>query len=265
MGLTNKSTGLYAFLEDLERDDPIKSHGVIALAGNPNTGKSTVFNALTGLNQHTGNWPGKTVVLAKGTYQHREKRMLLVDLPGTYSLLVNSAEEQVARDFICFGRPDATVVVADATCLERNLNLILQVMEITPRVILCLNLMDEARRKKIGIDVEGLEDLLGIRVVATAARQRYGLEELKEAIHHMVFNERPTSPRRVKYDDDIEKAITALEEGISQLLNGQISSRWVALRLLDGDLGIIDELKKYMETSVMGGLNICLPPETLRL
>ena len=108
---------------------------VIALAGNPNTGKSTLFNALTGLKQHTGNWPGKTVLLARGSCTHRGRQFHLVDLPGTYSLLANSAEEEVARDFICFARPDATIVVTDATCLERNLNLVLQVLEITPRVV----------------------------------------------------------------------------------------------------------------------------------
>ena len=120
---------------------------IIALGGNPNVGKSTVFNSLTGLNQRTGNWPGKTVVNAQGRYRFQDQNFILVDIPGTYSLMANSAEEEVARDFICFGNPDVTVVVADATCLERNLNLVMQVMEITDRVVLCVNLMDEARKK----------------------------------------------------------------------------------------------------------------------
>ena len=122
---------------------------VIALAGNPNVGKSTVFNALTGMNQHTGNWPGKTVALAQGRCRRGQNDFLLVDLPGTYSLLAHSAEEEVARDFICFGRADATIVVCDATCLERSLNLVLQILEMTGRVVVCVNLLDEARKKHI--------------------------------------------------------------------------------------------------------------------
>lgn len=121
---------------------------VIALAGNPNVGKSTVFNALTGLRQHTGNWPGKTVDHAQGTFSYRDKSFLLVDLPGTYSILAHTVEEEIARDFICFGKPDVTVVVLDATSLERNLNLALQVMEITSQVIVCVNLIDEAQKRK---------------------------------------------------------------------------------------------------------------------
>ena len=147
----------------------------VALAGNPNTGKSTVFNALTGLNQHTGNWPGKTVLQSTGTYIFREREFKLVDLPGTYSLLANSPEEQVARDFLYFGNPHVTVIVADATCLERNLNLILQVLEITNRAVVCLNLMDEAKRKGIEVDVNRLQELLMVPVVPTVARKRQGL------------------------------------------------------------------------------------------
>jgi Ferrous iron transport protein B. len=148
MGLTNQSTGLGALKEMFEVRVESPDDIVIALAGNPNTGKSTVFNSLTGLKQHTGNWPGKTVTNAQGRYRHRDKKYILVDLPGTYSLLASSVEEEVARDFICFGNPDATVVVVDATCLERNLNLVLQILEITSNVVVCVNLMDEAKRKK---------------------------------------------------------------------------------------------------------------------
>ena len=147
MGLTKQSTSLGVLKGttgvDIEASDEI----IVALAGNPNTGKSTVFNSLTGLKQHTGNWPGKTVTRARGRYRYRDREYVLVDLPGTYSLLANSMEEQVAGEFICFGRPEATVVVTDATCLERNLNLVLQIMEITDRVVVCVNLMDEAARK----------------------------------------------------------------------------------------------------------------------
>jgi len=159
----------------------------VALAGNPNVGKSTIFNALTGLHQHTGNWPGKTVDNAQGSFQFQQKSFLLVDLPGTYSLLAHTVEEQIARDFLCFASPDVTVVVLDATCLERNLNLALQVFEITPKVIICLNLMDEARKKNIMIDVPSLERELGVPVVAAAARQGKGLPELQEKILQVVL------------------------------------------------------------------------------
>jgi len=140
---------------------------VIALAGNPNTGKSTVFNSLTGLKQHTGNWPGKTVTNARGKYTHRCRDFVLVDLPGTYSLFANSADEEVARDFICSGEPRVTVVVTDATSLERNLNLVLQVLEITNQVVLCVNLLDEAQRKKIHVDLRILSEILGVPVIGT--------------------------------------------------------------------------------------------------
>ncbi|MDD3074162.1 MAG: FeoB small GTPase domain-containing protein, partial [Eubacteriales bacterium] len=148
MGLTKQSTGTGVRKDLYLTSAGQRNEKVIALAGNPNTGKSTVFNSLTGMNQHTGNWPGKTVATAQGRYQYGDDNYLLVDLPGTYSLLSASVEEEVARDFICFGQPDVTVVVADATCLERNLNLILQILEITDRVVVCVNLMDEAKRKK---------------------------------------------------------------------------------------------------------------------
>ena len=143
---------------------------VVALAGNPNTGKSTVFNALTGLKQHTGNWPGKTVTRAEGGYTYACRRYKLVDLPGTYSLLSASQDEEIARDFILFGQPDCTIVVVDATCLERNLNLALQVLEISDRVVVCVNLMDEARRKGLEVDVRSLSRDLGAPAVPTAAR-----------------------------------------------------------------------------------------------
>ena len=141
---------------------------VEALAGNPNPGKSTNINGLTGLKQHTGNWPGKTVTQTKGRYRHRNRTINLVDLPGTYSLLAGSPEEQVARDFICFGAPSVTIVVVDAGCLERHLNLVLQVMEITPKTILCVNLIDEAEKRNIRIDYKKLHILLVIPVFMMA-------------------------------------------------------------------------------------------------
>lgn len=155
---------------------------VVALAGNPNTGKSTIFNRLTGLRQHTGNWPGKTIARAEGGFSLGDRRYKVVDLPGTYSLLSASPDEEVARDFILFGRPDVTVVVMDATALERNLNLCQQVLQVAERGVVCLNLMDEARMHGITIDVEGIERALGVPVIPTAARQGVGIRQLLETI-----------------------------------------------------------------------------------
>ena len=183
---------------------------MIALAGNPNVGKSTVFNILTGLRQHTGNWPGKTVDNAQGTFTYKNKSYLLVDLPGTYSLLSHTVEEEIARDFLCFGRPDVTLVVLDATCLERNLNLALQVMEITPNVVVCVNLMDEARKKKITIDTESLKKELGVPVVAAAARNGEGLGELREPLHQVATGIITPNPRQIVYSDKVENAVEKL-------------------------------------------------------
>lgn len=167
---------------------------VIALAGNPNVGKSSVFNELTGMRQHTGNWPGKTVDLAQGTTTYKNQRYVLVDLPGTYSLIAHSAEEEVARDFIHSPDSDLTVVVCDATSLERNLNLVLQIMQITEKVVVCVNLMDEARSKKIAIDLPKLQELLGVPVVGTSAVKKEGIEELMEAVRQVAFGEVTSNP-----------------------------------------------------------------------
>lgn len=176
-------------------------HCLVALAGNPNTGKSTLFNALTKLKQHTGNWPGKTVQQARGYYRHHGSLITVVDLPGAYSLWPCSPEEEVTRDFLCFEKADVVVVVADATCLERNLNFVLQVMEVAPRVVVCLNLIDEARRKKIHIDVDKLQESLGVPVIPTAARSGENLKLLKEAIYRAAFDagctkEKTTAPEK---------------------------------------------------------------------
>ena len=176
--------------------NPDKWDILIALAGNPNVGKSTVFNALTGLRQHTGNWPGKTIVRAEGAFAHQEKRVKLVDLPGTYSLQAGSMDEEVARDFILFGRPDVTIVVVDATRLERNLNLTLQILDISDQVVVYLNLIDEARRKGIAIDANQLERELGVPVVSGVARDNVGVEELLDRAHSLAVGKPSTTPYR---------------------------------------------------------------------
>ncbi|MGE3617917.1 MAG: ferrous iron transport protein B, partial [Gemmatimonadales bacterium] len=223
----------------------------MALAGNPNTGKSTVFNALTGLRQHTGNWPGKTVARAEGSFQLGAKRARIVDLPGTYSLQAGSADEEVARDFILFGRPDVTVVVLDATRLERNLNLALQVLEITDRVVVCLNLMDEARRHGIGIDVPALAARLGVPVVGASARRGEGIPELLEAIGRIAAGEVETRPFRIEeHPPAVEAAIGALTPLIATAFPGLPNARWVALRLLNGD----ERVRSAVETGELGSL-----------
>ena len=209
---------------------------VAALAGNPNTGKSTVFNALTGLRQHTGNWPGKTVTRAEGGFEFGDKRYKLVDLPGTYSLLAASPDEEVARDFILFGQPDVTVVVVDATRLERNLNLVLQVLEITPRVVVCLNLIDEARRHRLQVDERRLARDLGVPVVPTAARYREGFGLLLQTIAEVATGQTVGRPSRIaNHPPEIRVAITRLVQQIETAFPGLPNARWVALRLLDGD------------------------------
>lgn len=235
MGLTRKSTGISAVGETLVIHKNSPNDRVIALAGNPNVGKSTVFNALTGMKQHTGNWPGKTVTNAQGEYERNGTRYIMVDIPGTYSLMANSAEEEVARDFLCFGEPDATIVVADATCLERNLNLLLQTMEITPNTILCVNLLDEAAKKQIRIDLDELSCQLGIPVVGASARAGKGLEELMETVAAVTSGKKTTSPISVDYGAAAEQALAVVESAVAPLVHGRLNPRWVGLKLLDAD------------------------------
>ncbi len=209
---------------------------LVALAGNPNTGKSTVFNAFTGLRQHTGNWPGKTVTRAEGYFTVGGDRFKLIDLPGTYSLQAATTDEEVARDALLFGKPDVTVIVLDATRLERNLNLALQVLEITPRVVVCLNLMDEARRLGIAVDPTALSRELGVPVVAAAARRGEGVDALREAVRAVATGSLATAPRLVRdFSPAIESVIREVERAVQAVEPERPNARWVAMRLLNGD------------------------------
>lgn len=208
----------------------------VALAGNPNTGKSTIFNALTGLKQHTGNWPGKTVQSATGTAYYKETRFQFVDLPGTYSLLSNSEDEQVARDYLLFENPDVTVVVADASRLERHLNLLLQIMQITPNVVLCLNLIDEAQRHGVDVDAKLLSRELGIPVVKTSARSKKGLDRLLESVNLIAEGKWNIQDLpQIRMSEGPQTAISTLIERLRMLDPDLPSAQWIAMRLLEGD------------------------------
>lgn len=231
---------------------------VVALAGNPNTGKSTVFNALTGLRQHTGNWPGKTVTRAEGGFEYGGANYKIVDLPGTYSLLATSLDEEVARNFILFGQPDVTIVVVDANRLERNLNLALQVLEITDRVVICLNLMDEAKRHGVDVDERRLARDLGVPVVPTSARYNQGLDDLLQAIDQVARREFKPKPHRIKAGStQLKYAVSTLVEQLNAIYPQLANPRWVALRLLDGDKAIIEAVKNgELAELAVGGLEI---------
>lgn len=223
------------------------SHYTVAFAGNPNTGKSTLFNLLTGMRQHTGNWAGKTVITAEGEFKHKELSYLAVDLPGTYSLYSNSADEEAARDYIIFEQPDVTLVVLDATSLERNLNLALQVLEITGRVVVCINLIDEARKLGIHIDLNRIAERLGVPVVAISARNKIGIEALLDQVERVATGRFTAQPLHITYNAEIEQGIAALIPLVEQTIGDKYPSRWIALRLLDGDDSLLTSLKANMK------------------
>lgn len=253
MGLTAGSTGGKVLDEDIF-EKTIGCNYTIGLAGNPNVGKSTVFNGVTGMHQHTGNWPGKTVGNAIGKCTHKNKDFLFVDIPGTYSLMSNSEEEEIARDYICFGNSDITVVVVDATCLERNLNLVFQTLEIKKNVIVCVNLLDEATKKGISVNLELLSKLLGVPVVGITARKPKTLNKLLDTIYDVCVGKQISNPTPIKYSNEIEDAISLLLPEIEQLgIENTYLHRWICLKLIDGDELILKSLSKNLSIDFFEG------------
>lgn len=244
MGLTNSSTGNKLLKKQIIEDKSIKT---IALIGNPNVGKSTIFNALTGLNQHTGNWPGKTVEMATGTYSYNNKNYNLVDLPGTYSLFSSSLEEEVSRDFICFEKHDLTVIVLDATMLERNLNLATQIIETNDNVLVCLNLMDEAKKKNISIDVNKLSKKLGVPVITTSANNKKSLTKLIKQIE-IQSEKKINNENIITYDEKIEDVIKKLSLTLKRYTNKN-NNRFYAIKLLEENKDLNKKIFKYLNIS----------------
>ena len=234
-----------------------KAEYTIALAGNPNVGKSTIFNSLTGMHQHTGNWPGKTVANATGKMEYTDSIFKIVDIPGTYSIMSNSEEEEIARDYICFGNPDVTIIVLDATCLEKNLNLLFQIMEITKNIIVCVNLLDEAKKKKIKIDLKKLQEILGVPVVGTIAQKKKTLENLKECIYNVAKGKIKCKPNVVNYNNYIENQIAELipklKKEIKEEEKEKITKnilRWISLKIIEGNDKILNKIETELKINL---------------
>lgn len=228
---------------------------LVALAGNPNVGKSTVFNALTGMKQHTGNWAGKTVAGAEGNFEHGSMSFTLVDIPGTYSLRANSAEEEAARDFICFGGAEAVIVVCDATCLERNLNLVLQTIEVAPRTLVCVNLLDEAESKGISVDIEKLSELLGVPVVGVIARSGKGLDKLTDSLCELIKKQPAENPHYVKLGDELEAAVSQVEVLLGESVK-KLPKRLVAARILEDDTNFLEKAEEMEDADFSANSSI---------
>lgn len=222
----------------------------VALAGNPNVGKSTVFNELTGLKQHTGNWTGKTVDLASGIVKKGDTAYRFIDIPGTYSLKPHSKEEEVASEFLCFQRADEAIVVCDATSLERNLYLALQILETGIKTTLCINLLDEARKKGVMLNLPLLSRELGVNVVGTAARDGEGIDKLINSLSNKTY----LTPLKIKYDASIEQAVEYIIPEIKKLKIDNVNEKWLALRLLEKEASVIRYLEKQYSVDQLEGL-----------
>ena len=251
MGLNKTSTGKNIIKNNAK---PNQEDYVIALVGNPNVGKSTIFNALTGLNQHTGNWTGKTVESAFGTYTYNEKKYMVVDLPGTYSLFPSSKEEEVTRDFICFEKHDLTVIVVDATMIERNLNLVDQIIETEDNVIVCVNLMDEAKKRNIKINIKELENILKVPVVGTSATNKKSLDKLIETIEKKCYNQ-VHEHIRINYDNKVEDVINKLTKTLNRYDNN-IKNRFFAIKLIENNENFNNKIYEYLNLTNSDILNI---------
>ena len=241
MGLTKSSTGSKLLKEDLSN---LNNENIIALVGNPNVGKSTIFNALTGLNQHTGNWPGKTVESALGKFKYNNKEYTMIDLPGTYSLFSSSKEEEVTRDFICFKKHALTIVVVDACLLERNLNLVSQIIETNDNVIVCVNLLDEAEKKNIKIDFRKLEQILNVPVIGTSATDKKSLDKLLELIEKNM-NKTKFSNNLITYNEKIEDVIKKMELTLNKYISSN-STRFYAIKLLEENEDFNNKIYSYL-------------------